>query len=118
HLGGDAALAELAAALRARGLRLILDAVVNHTGANHPWFDRLGRRGGSGAYQSAASPWRSWYVFDAQGYASWKGHGALPVLDFACPEVCAAIYGDGDAVLRRWLRPPYAIDGWRFDVIH
>jgi len=21
-------------------------------------------------------------------------------------------------VLRRWLRPPYAIDGWRFDVVH
>lgn len=118
HLGGDAALAELAAALRARGMRLVLDAVVNHTGANHPWFDRMGRHAGDGAYQSAASPWRSWYVFDAAGYASWKGHASLPVLDFASPEVCAAIYGDRDAVLRRWLRPPYAIDGWRFDVVH
>jgi alpha-glucosidase len=98
-------------------MRLVLDAVVNHTGANHPWFDRFGRHGG-GAYQSAESPWRSWYVFGDGGYASWKGHGSLPVLDFAVPEVRAAIYGDPGAVLRRWLRPPYAIDGWRFDVIH
>lgn len=118
HLGGNAALVELAGALRARGMRLVLDAVVNHTGANHPWFDRLGRHGGTGAYQSAASPWRSWYVFDDKGYASWNGHASLPVLDFASPEVCAAMYAGDGAVLRRWLRPPYAIDGWRFDVIH
>jgi alpha-glucosidase len=130
HLGGNAALAELAAALRARGIRLVLDAVVNHTGANHPWFDRFGRHGG-GAYGSADSPHRAWYVFersetgggaprgiDAAGYASWKGHASLPVLDFAEPAVRAEIYGDRDAVLRRWLRPPYAIDGWRFDVVH
>jgi alpha-glucosidase len=119
HLGGDAALAALAAELHARGMRLILDAVVNHTGADHPWFDRYGRHATLGAYQSPASPWRGWYVFDAAGgYASWNGHGSLPVLDYANPEVCARIYAAPDAVLRRWLRPPYAIDGWRFDVIH
>lgn len=117
HLGGNPALAELSAALRARGMRLVLDASVNHTGANHRWFDRFGRHGG-GAYQSADSPWRSWYTFDAQGYASWKGHASLPVLDYGAPGVRAAIYDAPDAVLRRWLRPPYAIDGWRFDVIH
>jgi len=119
HLGGNAALAELAAALRARGMRLVLDAVVNHTGANHPWFNRFGRHDAQGAYQSAESPWRSWYLFTGpQDYASWKGHGSLPVLDFESPHVRAAVYGDRDAILRRWLRPPYSIDGWRFDVVH
>lgn len=119
HLGGNAALVELAAALRGRGMRLVLDAVVNHTGANHPWFNRLGRHAEVGAFQSADSPWRAWYLFSGTGaYASWKGHGSLPVLDFGNPEVRAQVYGDPDAILRRWLRPPYAIDGWRFDVIH
>jgi alpha-glucosidase len=119
HLGGNAALAELAGALRARGMRLVLDAVVNHTGANHPWFNRYGRHGAGGAHQAADSPWRAWYlVTGTDDFASWKGHGSLPVLDFANPEVCAAVYGDRDAIVRRWLRPPYAIDGWRFDVIH
>jgi alpha-glucosidase len=115
HLGGDAALAELTEALRARGMRVVLDAVINHTGANHPWFNRFGRHATLGAFQSAESRWRSWYVFTgAHDYASWKGHASLPVLDFGNPEVRA----EADAILRRWLRPPYSIDGWRIDVAH
>ncbi len=119
HLGGNPALAELSAAVHARGMRLVLDAVVNHTGANHPWFNRFGRHDTLGAYQSAESPWRTWYLFTAaHDYTGWKGHASLPVLDFANPQVRAAVYAAPGAILRRWMRPPYAIDGWRFDVIH
>jgi alpha-glucosidase len=119
HLGGDGALAELAVALRGRGMRLVLDAVVNHTGANHPWFNRFGHHPTEGAYQSPSSPWRSWYVFTgAHAYEGWKGHGSLPVLDLGNPAVQAEVYGDRDAIVRRWMRPPYSIDGWRFDVVH
>ena len=38
-LGGDAALARLRERLRARGLRLLLDFVPNHTGLGHPWVE-------------------------------------------------------------------------------
>jgi hypothetical protein len=38
-LGGDAALARLRARLRARGLRLMLDFVPNHTALDHPWVE-------------------------------------------------------------------------------
>jgi hypothetical protein len=38
-LGGDAALARLRERLRARGLRLMLDFVPNHTGLDHPWVE-------------------------------------------------------------------------------
>ena len=119
HLGGNQALADLAAELRRRGMRIILDAVVNHTGANHPWFNRFGRHDTVGAYQSESSPWRSWYSFSGETeYRGWKGHPMLPVLDFATREVRAIVYEDPGAVLRHWLRPPYSIDGWRLDVIH
>src|SRR5262249_32648033 len=39
RLGGDAALARLRERLRARGLRLLLDFVPNHTGLDHPWVE-------------------------------------------------------------------------------
>ena len=38
-LGGDAALARLSERLKARGLRLMLDFVPNHTGLDHPWVE-------------------------------------------------------------------------------
>ncbi len=102
-LGGNEALQALGQALRARGMRLVLDAVVNHTGAQHPWLTEH----------------PDWYARDAAGAPlGWKGHANLPVLDFAVPAVQQAIYGAPGAVLRRWLRPPYAVDGWRLDVIH
>jgi glycosidase len=38
-LGGDAALARPRDGLRARGLRLMLDFVPNHTALDHPWIE-------------------------------------------------------------------------------
>lgn len=119
HLGGNESLAALSAEMKGRGMRLILDAVVNHTGTNHPWFNLYGRHDSVGAMQSPKSPWRDWYYFDEAGhYYGWNGHMSLPVLDFSAQGLRDAIYAGPDAVLRHWMKPPYAIDGWRFDVIH
>lgn len=119
HFGGNAALERLCHAVHARGMKIVLDAVVNHTGTNHPWFNRWNQHPTPGAFHSADSPWRGWYAIDACGEPRyWKGHRSLPVLDFAHPGVRAAVYESDGAILRRWLRAPYSIDGWRFDVIH
>lgn len=119
HLGGNAALERLAHEMRGRGMRLMLDAVVNHTSTNHPWFNRWGCHAEPGAAQSADSRWRGWYAFNDQGYPMyWKGHDSLPVLDFSHAGLREAVYEGDQAVLRRWLRAPYAIDGWRLDVVH
>ena len=102
-LGGNAALVALRQATHARGMRLVLDAVVNHTGAQHPWV----------------AEHTDWYARgDDDQVLGWKGHASLPVLDFAVPAVADAIYAAPGAVLRHWLREPYLIDGWRLDVIH
>ena len=129
HFGGDEALAALCDALRSRNMRIILDAVVNHTSERHPWFDRHNENNSenrdeheAGAYSSEASPTRGFYTFrdagDPESYVGWYDVRTLPVLDFAHPGVRARVFEDDDAILRRWLRPPYAVDGWRFDVIH
>jgi len=47
--------AELVHQARNRGLRIILDLVVNHTSDQHPWFQS--------ARSSPDSPYRDWYVW-------------------------------------------------------
>ncbi|HJW12386.1 MAG TPA: maltodextrin glucosidase [Albitalea sp.] len=119
HLGGNEALAALATDLRERGMKLILDAVVNHTGTEHPWFNLQRSHDTLGAANSPDSPWRSWYCFDTAGqYQGWKGHMHLPVLDYRAPGLRERVYAGPNAILRHWMREPYRIDGWRFDVIH
>jgi len=45
----------LITACEARGLKVVLDLVMNHTGSNHPWF--------LAARQNASDPKRSWYLW-------------------------------------------------------
>jgi neopullulanase len=56
-LGGDAALRELLDAAHARGMRVILDGVFNHTGRGFWAFHHVLENG-------AASPYRRWFHFD------------------------------------------------------
>ncbi len=120
HFGGDQALADLSKALHERGMRLILDISVNHTGAGHRWFNRDGIffDPSEGAYHNPDSPERSFYFFEegSNRYQSWFGVENLPVLNYQSQELRNRIYAGQDAVLRKWLREPYSIDGWRFDV--
>ena len=56
-LGGDAALRELLDAAHARGMRVVLDGVFNHTGRGFWPFHHVVENG-------AASPYRRWFHFD------------------------------------------------------
>ena len=121
HFGGNEAFIQLCEALKARDMRIVLDAVINHTSERHRWFDRYGEAEEPGAYGSTTSKTRTFYTFtsdDPESYHGWYGVKTLPVLNYADPELQAKIYEADDALLRTWLRPPFEIDGWRFDVIH
>ena len=122
NLGGDAAFGRLLNELRRRGMRIVLDAVVNHTSDHHAWFDRDRRAATPGAFSGPSSPHHGRYVFrdpaEPESYVGWAGVRSLPVLDFAHPGVRDDVYQGDEAILRRWLRPPWRIDGWRLDVIH
>ncbi|MDF2153894.1 maltodextrin glucosidase [Vibrio sp. CAU 1672] len=117
-LGDNQQFARLCDAIRGRGMRIVLDAVFNHTSAHHPWFDIDQKV--QGAYGNPQSEYRDYYFFDGDSnrYIGWKGIGNLPVLNFKNQQVRDYIYQGDNAVIKHWLRPPYLIDGWRFDVIH
>jgi len=55
RLGTLGDFAELGLQARERGIRIILDLVVNHTSDQHPWF--------CSARESRDSPYRDWYVW-------------------------------------------------------
>jgi maltose alpha-D-glucosyltransferase / alpha-amylase len=57
-LGSLGDFAELARGARERGIRIILDLVVNHTSDEHPWF--------VSARSSPDSPYRDWYLWSAE----------------------------------------------------
>ena len=40
----------------------------------------------------------------------------MPTLNYTSEELRHIIYRGEDSVLKKWLKPPYCIDGWRFDV--
>jgi alpha-glucosidase len=96
-LGGDEALASLVRAAHARGLRVIGDLTLNHSGSAHDWFTSE----------------RGYYHFDEglpHGYASWFGVKSLPKLNWGSPELRGQMQG----VARQWL--DLGLDGWRIDV--
>jgi cyclomaltodextrinase / maltogenic alpha-amylase / neopullulanase len=114
RLGDNATLAALAADLRARGMRLLLDGVFNHVGRDFWAFRDVQARGED-------SPYRNWFVglrFDDRSpygdpftYEAWAGNFDLVKLNLANPAVRAHLF---DAVAA-WVRD-FGIDGLRLDV--
>jgi alpha-glucosidase len=108
-LGGDEAYARLSGAVHDRGWRILGDLTTNHTGDTHEWF--------LDAAADPASDRRTWYHFAPDGsYECWMGWRSLPKLNHTDQGVRRAMVAGPDSVVARWLRPPFAVDGWRIDV--
>ena len=108
-----------------RGMKIILDGVFNHCGSFNKWLDReriYEKHGGyeKGAYIDADSPYRSFFRFNNEHawpynefYDGWWGHPTLPKLNYEESEkLVEYILG----IARKWVLPPYSVDGWRLDV--
>jgi alpha-glucosidase len=119
----------LIAAAHARGIRVLLDWVPNHTSDRHPWFLdsrssrtaahrdwylwRDGRAGGPPNNWLAAFGGPAW-TYD-EPTRQWYLHLFLPQqpdLNWSNPAVVQAMHG----VLRFWL--DRGVDGFRVDVVH
>lgn len=108
-------------AAAARGIEVILDLVLNHTGIEHPWFAEA---------RDPASPRSDWYVW-ADEFPGWAGPGGQPVwhadgdrwylgqfwsgmpdLNLRNPAVTDELVD----IARYWLEE-YGVSGFRLDAI-
>ena len=115
--GGDEAFSRLLFAAHEKGMRVILDGVFNHTGADSRYFNRYGRYTDSvGAYQSKASPYFAWYDFQEfpNKYTAWWDIEILPRL-VTDNEECRSFFLSAGGVIDRWMK--FGIDGFRLDVV-
>ncbi len=120
----------LLAEAHARGLRIVMDLVVNHTSDEHAWFQD--------ACRSKDSPYRDYYIWRRPGAdgappnnweaafsgSAWQFHAPTgeyylhmfskkqPDLNWENPKVRAEVYD----LMRFWLDK--GIDGFRMDVIN
>lgn len=119
HLGGDKALAELSEELHKNNMKIILDVSINHTGIANKWFNKEGAffDKSIGAYNNKDAKERKYYFFkDNNEYKAWFDVETLPTLNYTSKELREIIYESEDSLVKKWLKPPYSIDGWRFDV--
>lgn len=98
------------------GIRIILDGVFSHTGADSKYFNKYGNFDGIGAYQSEKSPYFSWYNFTKfpEKYESWWGFDTLPNVNELDGNFTKFIASGKDSVIRKWLRR--GASGLRLDV--
>jgi oligo-1,6-glucosidase len=116
---------ELLAGVHARGMKLIMDLVVNHTSDEHAWFVE--------SRSSKDSPKRDWYWWRSEIPNDWRSFFSglaweldettgeyylhlfsrkQPDLNWENPEVRSAVY----EMMRWWL--DRGVDGFRMDVIN
>jgi glycosidase len=121
--GTNADLDHLLAEAHRRGIRIVVDLVLNHTSSEHPWFRE--------SASSPASPRRDWYVWSAtdQGWgqpwnpsqSTWHGRGGafyyalfwggMPDLNYRTP----AVREEANRIAAHWLSR--GVDGYRLDAI-
>ena len=108
-----------------RGIKVIIDGVFNHCGSFNKWLDRERIYENTphyekGAYIDKDSPYHSFFQFYEKdkwpyndSYDGWWGHDTLPKLNY---EESRQLHDYILYIARKWVSPPYNVDGWRLDV--
>ena len=110
--------------LHRRGMRIIIDGVFNHSGSFNKWMDREriyeGQEGfAKGAFVEKESPYHTFYHFNQENwpynknYDGWWSNDTLPKLNYESSPILEDYIIE---IGKKWVAPPYCVDGWRLDV--
>lgn len=113
--GDEEAFKRLVSEADKRGMKIMLDGVFNHTGADSLYFNKFGNYPSLGAYQSKDSPYYGWYYFYEfpDDYHCWWGSTVVPTVNKSAAGYRELIMGR-DGVIERWTGT--GVKAWRLDV--
>lgn len=97
------------------GIKVVLDGVFSHTGADSIYFNKYSHYDSVGAYNSEDSQYYNWYSFInyPNEYESWWGFENLPNVRETNPQYMEYITGE-NGVIQNWQK--LGANGWRLDV--
>ena len=108
-LGGDKALSEMVETLHKKGIKVILDISINHTGLDAIWLKK--------AREDENSDEHDFYYFNEDGsVACWQDVKTLPQLRYSSSLLRDYMYRNENSIMKKFLLPPFNIDAWRLDV--
>ena len=116
YLGTVQDFKDLCKDFKEENIRITLDGVFSHTGADSIYFNRYGHYDSVGAYQSQDSPYYPWFTFMEfpNVYQSWWGFTNLPTVVKENKEYQEFMFNAKNGVIPYWQR--LGIGGWRIDV--
>lgn len=122
HFGTNEEFIKLAADAKKKGIRIILDTSLNHSGSDSVYMDRYGKYPGIGAFKNEEfrkdSPYYEWYDFNGraispdQAYSCWDNPSLANLQEVESFKDFA--YRDDESVMKFWLQK--GASGWRMDV--
>ncbi|MBE6050433.1 MAG: glycoside hydrolase family 13 protein [Clostridium sp.] len=107
---------KLCKAAKEKGMRIILDGVFSHTGADSKYFNKFGNYEGVGAYESRMSPYIKWYRFHnyPNNYECWWGIDNQPNVNELEPSYMEYMVNGEHSIVKKWI--DLGASGWRLDV--
>ena len=99
-----------------RGIKIILDGVFSHTGADSKYFNKFNNYDEIGAFQSPESKYYKWFSFIEypNKYECWWGIDNQPNVNELEPSYVEYIVNDEDSIIKKWMN--LGASGWRLDV--
>lgn len=97
---------------KALNIKIILDGVFSHTGADSRYFNKSLRYPPEGAYNTQSSPYYNWFKWEnwPEKYHSWWGINTLPEIIEEEPSFLNYITGES-GIAEKWLKA--GSSGWR-----
>ena len=114
--GDNAAFTALCAEAGSLGIRVMLDGVFSHVGADSRYFNSRDTYPGLGAWQSTKSPYYSWFTFHEfpHTYECWWGFKTLPNVREEEPSYVDYMLTGPQAIVPGWIQR--GASAWRLDV--